>query len=264
MASSTTIGIIGYGVVGKAIEYTLSSKYSIKKFDIIKKYDAFSDICNSDFVFISVPTPFDSSDQKVDLSSVEVSLDELSLNGYKGIVIIKSTVPPGTTDYLLEKSSLKLCFNPEFLRESVSANDDFENQDLVILGTNNSNIFEDVKAMYSQVLKQNSRYVQVSPTTAEMIKYSQNATLASRVAIANIIFDACEKFDVDYSVVKSLGFDSFEILGPYMVEVPGPDGKRGFGGKCLPKDISGFNSVIESDILSSIITYNKTLRDDLD
>ena len=55
-----------------------------------------------------------------------------------------------------------------------------------------------------------------------------------------MIFDACKKYNIDYSKVKSLAFDSFEILGPHMVEVPGPDGKRGFGGTCFPKDICAF------------------------
>ncbi len=88
-------------------------------------------------------------------------------------------------------------------------------------------------------------------------------TLASRVAIANVVYDACQKYKVDYDVLKAIAFDSFEILGPYMVEVPGPDGKRGFGGKCLPKDTQGFNSIFSSKILEEILEYNKTLRDDL-
>ena len=69
---------------------------------------------------------------------------------------------------------------------------------------------------------------------------------------------------VDYQKVKEIAFDKFEILGPHMTEVPGPDGNRGFGGKCLPKDIRAFSTVYESDLLSEIINYNDSLRDDLD
>ena len=97
-----------------------------------------------------------------------------------------------------------------------------------------------------------------------MIKYSQNATLASRVAISNVIFDACQYYELDYNVIRKLAFDECDLLGPNMVEVPGPDGKRGFGGKCLPKDLAGFNSIYDSLVFSSIIKYNNTLREDLE
>jgi len=88
--------------------------------------------------------------------------------------------------------------------------------------------------------------------------------LASRVALANIIFDACEKFHVDYKLLKEIAFDNFEIIGPHMCIVPGPDGKRGFGGKCLPKDIRAFSTIHKSDLIQALIEYNDSLRDDLD
>ena len=69
---------------------------------------------------------------------------------------------------------------------------------------------------------------------------------------------------LNYSSIKKIAFDSFEVLGPHMTEVPGPDGQRGFGGKCLPKDLNSFNSVFNSTVLSNIIKYNENLRDDLE
>ena len=97
-----------------------------------------------------------------------------------------------------------------------------------------------------------------------MIKCAQNTMLASRVAIANLIFDACKKHGIEYGKVRSIAFDKFEIIGPHMTQVPGPDGNRGFGGKCLPKDIRAFSTVYDSDLLNKIISYNDSLRDDLD
>ena len=97
-----------------------------------------------------------------------------------------------------------------------------------------------------------------------MVKSSQNTMLASRVAIANVIYDACQKFNIDYKSVRKIAFDNFDILGPHMVQVPGPDGKRGFGGKCLPKDIRAFAQIYNSALLKEIINYNDNLRDDLD
>ena len=109
-----------------------------------------------------------------------------------------------------------------------------------------------------------SEYFNLTFKEAEMVKYAQNTTLASRVALANLVYDACDKFNINYQKIREIAFDRFDILGPSMVQVPGPDGLRGFGGKCLPKDIMGFSTIHDSEILMGIIKYNETLRGDLD
>ena len=78
-----------------------------------------------------------------------------------------------------------------------------------------------------------------------------------------MIYDACQDYDIDYDKIRKITFDNFDILGPHMVQVPGPDGKRGFGGKCLPKDIRAFSTIHDSELLRKIIEYNDNLRDDL-
>ena len=122
----------------------------------------------------------------------------------------------------------------------------------------------DLNTGYQKVLLPSAKYYHTSLTEAEMIKCAQNTMLASRVALANMIYDACEKNGLDYQKVKEIAFDKFEILGPHMTLVPGPDGERGFGGKCLPKDIRAFSTIHDSELLDSIIEYNDTLRNDLD
>ena len=124
-------------------------------------------------------------------------------------------------------------------------------------------IFMKVRAMYEKVAVSNAKYFHTSSKEAEMIKTAQNAMLASRVALANMIYDACQAHNIEYDKVKEIAFDRFEILGPHMVQVPGPDGSRGFGGKCLPKDIRAFSKVYKSELLDSLIKYNDSLRDDL-
>ena len=134
------------------------------------------------------------------------------------------------------------------MRESTTPNEDFANQDIVVIGTGSEVNFSDVKKMYEKVLINDAIYYHTSCREAEMIKISQNTMLASRVAIANMIFDACNANDVDYSLVKNIAFDKFEILGPHMTQVPGPDGSLGFGGKCLPKDIRAFSTIFDSKL----------------
>lgn len=258
------IGIIGYGVVGKAASNTLKNEYSIIKYDKFQDLNDFEELKVCNFTFIMVPTPFDCEKNSVDISAVDESLTKLEDINYSGIVLIKSTIPPGTCDYFSNKFNLDVVFNPEFLRESTTPNEDFKNQDTIVIGTESEEIFQLVKGMYLKVTVPHAKFYHTSSIEAEMIKTAQNTMLASRVALANMVYDACEKNGVDYQKVKQIAFDNFEILGPHMVQVPGPDGNRGFGGKCLPKDIRAFSTVYESDLLREIINYNDSLRDDLD
>ena len=257
------IGIIGYGVVGKAINLTMQKSFDTKKYDKYIDYDAFGDVANCDFVFISVPTPFNKKTGKLDDKAIVESLDNLSDCNFNGTVVIKSTIIPGTTNHFLDKYSFNICINPEFLRESINPNKDFANQDLVVIGTSEKRIFDSVKAMYQEVLNKNTKYFHVSPTEAEMIKCAQNTMLASRIALANMIYDACQNYGTDYDKIRQIAFDNFEILGPHLVQVPGPDSHRGFGGKCLPKDILAFSTIHDSELLRKIIEYNNTLRNDI-
>jgi len=258
------IGLIGFGVVGKAASNTFQKKYEVIKYDKYFDLDDFKDILVCDFVFIMVPTPFDCNLDQVDDSAVLESLEKLGKGGYRKIVIIKSTIPPGSCVRYSQNFNLNIVFNPEFLRESTTPNEDFENQDTIVIGTGSNSTFESVKKMYQKVTVGNAKYYHTSAMDAEMIKCSQNTMLASRVALANMIYDACQENGVDYQKVKEIAFDSFEVLGPHMVQVPGPDGNRGFGGKCLPKDIRAFSTIYKSDLLSSIISYNDELRNDLE
>ena len=258
------IGIIGYGVVGKAADKTFTKHYETIKYDKFQDLSNFNDLKKCEFVFIMVPTPFNCVNNRVDDSAILESLSKLEEIEYTNIVVIKSTIPPGYTQRYNKNFNLKIAFNPEFLRESTTPNEDFENQEQVIIGTAENSIFESIKSMYEKVLGSNVEYYQTTFKESEMIKCAQNTMLASRVAIANMIYDACLDNKVDYQKVKRLAFDNFEILGPHMTQVPGPDGKRGFGGKCLPKDIRALSTVSDSRLLKEIINYNNSLRDDLD
>ncbi|MQG38373.1 MAG: hypothetical protein FI718_00050, partial [SAR202 cluster bacterium] len=186
------IGIIGYGVVGKAAANTLEKEYNVVKYDKYQDLDSFSNLLDCDFVFIMVPTPFDCKKNVVDDSAITESLDKLREIGFENTIIIKSTVPPGTCKGYLEKYNMNIVFNPEFLRESTTPNEDFENQDTIVIGTENADIFESVKSMYAPVTVTDAKYFHTTTTEAEMIKCGQNTMLASRVALANMIYEACK------------------------------------------------------------------------
>ena len=138
------VGVIGNGFVGSAIAsaFALHAKVFVYDVDPRRRIDSFADVMKCEFIFVSVPTPMNVSDSnKIDLSIVEKAFRRISENATRDqIVILKSTVAPGTTKLLLEKfPNLQIVFNPEFLTER-KAKFDFLNQSRVVLGGDYKNI----------------------------------------------------------------------------------------------------------------------------
>lgn len=199
--------------------------------------------------FVCVPTPM-YEDGSADLSIVESVLDELASVPGERIAVVKSTVPPGSTERWNEKyksQGLRVVFNPEFLTEA-NALDDMRNQNRIILGGPRPWI-NTVKQVFQSAFPK-VPIVKTSSTTAEMVKYLTNNFLTVKVAFANEMAQVCEALDksglnVDYDkVVEYSKYD--RRLGDSHWAVPGPDGCRGFGGHCFPKDINAMISVADS------------------
>ena len=169
------------------------------------------------------------------MDQIEEAVKRCAEFGKTEIVVIKSTIPPGTTQKLNKKyPSLQIVFNPEFLTEA-NAVDDYKNQNRIVIGaarpysTRVKRIFE--KAFPKiPIIKTNS-------TIAETIKYVTNIFLATKVAFANEMYQLCEGLDIDYDKVTEYArYD--ERLGTTHWAVPGPDGDFGYAGHCFPKDLS--------------------------
>src|SRR5437868_5901180 len=118
------IGIIGVGMVGTTVRHGLSRiGHDIRVFDIKLPETSLNDVTSSELIFISVPTP-SNPDGTCNTSIVEKVVGELADAGYKGLVVIKSTVEPGTTDKLHARyPHLRFAFCPEFLREKATYTD---------------------------------------------------------------------------------------------------------------------------------------------
>jgi len=195
--------------------------------------------------FVCLPTPM-YEDGAADLSIVQGVLDELASFPGERIAVVKSTVPPGTTENwnkMYENTGLRVIFNPEFLTEANALND-MRNQNRIVLGGPRPQI-NTVKNVFQRAFP-NVPIIKTSSTTAEMIKYVTNCMLAVKVSFANEVAQICEKLDadgknIDYDkVVEYAKFD--KRLGDTHWSVPGPvpthDGRyvRGFGGHCLVAD----------------------------
>jgi UDPglucose 6-dehydrogenase len=266
------IGIIGQGFVGSAVREGMQNYYNVVAYD--KDPNKFSNaesildvVSKTKMTFLCVPTPMRASGQ-CDLRILRLALDEISASAQTEnyIVVIKSTIPPGTTEQLnTEYSNLDIVFNPEFLTEA-NAVEDYKNQNRIIIGGDRPSSTY-VKQIFAKAFPK-VPIIKTSSTIAETIKYVTNTFLSMKVSYANEIYQICKALDIDYDkVIEYARYD--ERLGNSHWSVPGPDGDFGFGGHCFPKDIAALQFVaktygIDSTMLDAAITKNKMVRTDLD
>ena len=264
------IGIVGQGFVGSAIREGLRSFHTLHTFDIAKAEDFATDtldelVKNSDIIFVCLPTPMRPSgecDTRI-LEKAVLEIDDLSsrIDSGRKIIVIKSTVPPGTTHKLHTESSQNcdVIFSPEFLTEA-NAFDDFKNQNRIILGGSRP-ATSTVKSMFSKAFPKAS-IIKTGSRTAEMVKYFINCFLATKVSFANEFKQVCDSLDIDYDkVVEYALYD--DRIGRSHLSSPGPDGSYGFGGHCFPKDINALmflarDKDIDPVVLQSV--WNKNLE----
>ncbi len=237
------IGIVGQGFVGtatrKGLENYYEDIYTYDKYNSINSNSIdLEDLCQkSEIIFICLPTPMTKEGECFTgiVEDTIKKIDSFANSNSKKIAIIKSTIPPGTTQTINKATkNIKVIFNPEFLTEANSI-DDFKNQDRIILGGEEKEALEVVSTMYSQVFKK-IPIIKTNSTTAEMVKYTTNTFLSTKVSFANEIKIICDNIDIDYSnLINIVTLD--KRLGDSHWKVPGPDGKMGFGGSCFPKDL---------------------------
>ena len=269
------IGIVGQGYVGTAIKVGFESYYDLETYDKYSEEKStmqLADMVEScEVIFVCVPTPMN-KDGSCNIDVVEGVIKQINKllpdwkSDKKPIVVIKSTVPPGTTEKLHKKfKNVNVIFNPEFLTEA-NFIDDFKNQTRIILGgtRKGTNLLRQV---YSKVFPM-AHIIKTASITAEMVKYMTNAYLATKVSFANEIKQICDKVGADYDkVIEYATLD--ERLGKTHFGVPGPDGDCGFGGHCLPKDLNALISVahefdIVPEVLEAVIETNDKVRENRD
>jgi len=259
------IGVIGVGVVGNAIKNALEHfNIPFKLYDKYKKLgNSIDDLLDCNIIFICLPTPFISSGgyDKCELYQV---ISQLALLEYKGIIIIKSTVEPGTTKYLYSiHNNLTLVHNPEFLCAK-TATDDFLNQNHIIIGMSSPN--KDISSLVD-FYKKHIPKADISITTSdesEMAKISCNSFYACKIQFFTEIKLFCDKQCISYDNIKELIIKNGWV-NPMHLEVPGHDGKISFGGACLPKDIQCLNSLLEqhhidNKVIKAVVEENKKMR----
>ena len=235
-----TLGLIGNGFVGGAARQLECSSNIVKVYDIdsdkcVPIGTTLVDVAHCDIVFVAVPTP-SHKDGTCHIDIVVAVVKELQKVKQAANIVIRSTVPPGTS------KSLGVHFMPEFLTEA-NANQDFCNNPLWILGENGHQVGQTLQQLLTTAKTdgkiKSDNLTTMSPTEAEMVKYVRNCFLSVKVAFFNELYDACHHHKCNYDNVR-LAASVDTRIGTGHTLVPGPDGHRGFGGHCFPKDVAAW------------------------
>jgi nucleotide sugar dehydrogenase len=266
-----TIGIIGYGFVGKAVgqfkDVFPTNIYDPYNPDY-KSLKHIRNAYNSDVVFINVPT--DLKNGRLDISIVESCIQDFIKENQNSssVIVIKSTVPAGTCETLSRRYQLdNIVFNPEFLSQRTAMEDFINQQELYLAGKKENTL--KVKRLYEAFFYYKENYdVEIFETQnwaeVELLKLARNTFYGLKVSYCNYLYNLCEKINIEYSTFRE-HFMRAKWVGEQHTMVPGPDGKFGYGGKCLPKDsIELLNFLKENDIIFNMleqsIDFNKDQR----
>lgn len=262
------IGVIGNGFVGKATCTLACDAVELLCYDInpelCKPLDCSLEmITTCNLIFISVPTPMKKNGEcYLDiLESVVNNLSKIkSLD--KMMVVIRSTIPPGTSD------RLNCFFMPEFLTEK-NYLEDFKNNKKWIFGLKGNNqdelFIKTIKNLFNKSYENNkiisNKCEFLLNKEAEMVKLFRNTFLATKVSFCNEIYDFCQSENINYDNMIKLACDD-ERIGHSHSMVPGHDGMKGFGGTCFPKDINNLLNLMKKNNVKSYVLENVIKRNE--
>jgi len=258
------IGIIGLGFVGKALLNGLGDEVEVIKIDP-KLNTNIEDLLefNPEIVFLCVPTPMN-NDGTQNITIVEEVISEITKASANFLLVLKSTVLPNYIEKI-SQSYKRFVFNPEFLREN-HANDDFINSSTIIFGGSKKNT-EIISKFYKYHTKCISKnYILTDIISASLIKYTINSFLATKVVFFNQLKDVFEMSNTNESWENfTNAISSDNRIGGSHMNVPGPDGRKGFGGPCFPKDTKALieyskNLNIEFSLLKEAVNVNDKIR----
>lgn len=234
------LGIIGKGVVGTAIGKGFEYLGHEVFYHDIRLNTSIDEVLDTDIIYVCVGTP-SSEDGSCDLTAVQSVIGLLELKDYTGIIAIKSTVEPGTTQHFSENYPERVfCFVPEFLREKYAYEDFVYNNNVLVVGTDSEEVYKKVVESHGKLPVHK---IKLNYTEAELMKYFSNTYKAMRVIFANAYYQIAEEFNANYDAIK----DAFLLHGVqegHYLKV-NEDFGLGYGGMCLPKDTNAMKRFVE-------------------
>ena len=266
-----SVGIIGFGFVGGAVS-AFSAIKQVNIYDINRReYNSPEDrkaAYSSDVVFINVPTDLINGrlDTSIVMSCVQDYID--CRDRKDNTVVIKSTIPVGLCNIIKNKFDLNnIVFNPEFLTQRTALADFISQKEVYLSGAPEHT--SHIKRLYKEFFNYHQNFDVIFFETknheqVELLKLARNSYYALKVSFCNNIYNLCQKNDIDYESFRNC-FSNGEWVINQHTYVPGPDGKLGFGGKCLPKDVTELlnfasQSGVEFKMLEETIKFNEKQR----
>lgn len=260
------IAIIGSrGIVGSATSFGLRKiGHKVEDYDLRNEVNDWSEVMESWYAFVCVPTP-QKEDGSCDTSIVEEVVDKLMRAEYKGTIIIKSTIPPGTVARLLKKyygkvpNNDKIIHLPELLRERQNFGDFVENLKVLVVGCYNESTFDRIVALHGKLPHATVRML---PHEAELFKYMHNTINALRVVFANEMYDIATALGADYYTIKEAVLLSSGLPDQYL---DCNQNVRGYSSICFNKDIPALIKLGESLgtnplLIRTIVEANNLLK----
>jgi UDPglucose 6-dehydrogenase len=241
------IGIIGYGMVGQAVHNGFNKAHCVYSDPAVNTVTVEA-VCaqHPKAIFVCVPTPTDDTNYE----TLRGVLQQIKNTGYQGLTVVKSTVLP---HYIEEFDVL---YNPEFLSRA-TANEDFLNPPFVLIGGQRAHELVEVYRDMSSVNL--SKVITTDVKTAALAKYVMNSFYATKVTFMNEMYNVAEQLGVNWSDITGI-LKNQPWMGTHHFDVPGPDGQRGFGGPCLPKDTEALVKHFDTPLLQTVLLINKVLR----
>lgn len=279
-----TIGVVGHGFVGKAVDAFFKRKCNVLVNDKAKpELQTLKQVVSeAEVIFVAVPTPMRKDGSCYTGFIEEVLADIVNLAKEvnrpldRFIVVVKSTVYPGfVEDMQARHLPLRICFSPEFLTEANSV-DDFIKCNRIIVGGDQDDAIVVCKYFADcdpEILELDDPWkrrliMQTDSTTAEMVKLYANGILTAKVIFSNEVYLICQKLGIDYNDVRTLAVLDSRIGAGHTV-VPGPDGQLGYGGHCFPKDINNLRAFakqvgVDEKMFTAMIERNEEIREKKD
>jgi UDPglucose 6-dehydrogenase len=260
-APSNSVGVVGLGMVGGTVARAFSEAgVKVRGYDRYLDIGSPEDLAGSRVVFLCVPTP-SLPNRGYNLDEVWSAVNEIEPHLQIGtIVVVKSTVPPGTNDRLATAfPHLEFAGLPEFLIEARPL-ETFTDPDRVIIGARSDEAATVLRDLLAQVAPEAPAII-VRPIEAELTKLCSNVLLAAKVAMANQLSDICDRYGVSWPRVKSVVALDRRIGRDHLTVTA----DRGFGGSCLPKDLDGLIAAAEAVgyspvLLEAVANFNRHVR----
>lgn len=260
------IAVIGYGYVGKAVYNFFKDHFDVSVYDpIYKEFKNKNKVSKADLAIICVPTAM-KEDGSCDTSIVEEVASWIDAKN----ILIKSTIPPKTTEKLVKKTGKNICFSPEYIGEGkyeipfwkgYPDPNDMKKHDFMIIGGEKKTRTE-ILSFFKKVYGAEPRFYQTDSTTAELCKYMENSFLATKVTFCNEFYNIAQNLGVDYNELRELWLLDGRIGRSHTAVF---EKSRGFGGKCLPKDLNALVKASKENgykpkLLESVLEINDQIK----